>query len=1273
MSETSIISFNSFNTRGLGDVVKRKLIFTWLYENHKGITLLQETHSTANTEKLWKKQWDGEIVFSHGTSNSRGVATLFSSNLQYTIMGNITDNEGRIIVTHVEVDGQEVIVCNIYAPTKDKPKEQQLFLNNLREMLLPHIDKDILIGGDFNVCLFPEIDKKGGVQENQSTYAKDIISFLEEFQLADIWRLRHPTLRRFSRREKTTGGYVQSRLDFWLISMNLEFVVKKTDIIPGRRSDHSLVRLEMKLQNTDQRGKGFWRLNTSLLKDEIYLTEIRGLIKNLKVKYKSLTDKNLLWDTMKCEIRTETISYAIKKSKQNKQMESELKERLSKLEAQLAEEPNDNLQSEYNVVSSELDGILTHKARGAMLRSRAKWIEDGEKNTSYFLKLEHRNHKLKSISSLYTNTGEIITGRKEILQEEQRYYQHLYSNKDSRSNDLTHLENHFLNNPSIPKLTNEEQEMCDSPLILDECSVALKDLPNGKSPGSDGLPAEFYKMFWSDISSVVIDSYLFSLQEGEMSIDQRRGIITLIPKPDKDKRSLTNWRPITLLNTDYKILTKALANRLQGLISNLIHTDQTGYIKGRYIGENIRTIADIIDYCEMSNEQGFMVLLDFQKAFDSISWNFLQKSLKAFNFGDAFCNWIQTLYCNISSCVTNNGHSSTFFPVERGVRQGCPISPLLFIIAAEILACKIRSDDEIKGITIGDEVFTISQLADDTTLFLSDSNSLKHAFTLLDEFSIISGLLLNKGKTQMLHLGHIRLKIPDNMGIKLIEGSFKTLGVWFSNDREIMYQTNFNNCIDKIACQLNIWRQRGLSLKGKITVLKSLAISKLIYISSMLAVPVWFINKVDNLFFNFLWDGKPSKIKKSTIIGEIAEGGLKMPLVDGVVRSLKLSWVSRLINEKNTGRWKKLSATMLGMPLKDIASKMQSRYLSQNLTPFYKQALDIWYTIYSAEPLDDHIPIEKLWRNSHILIEEKPIIKGYKHWEQNGIVFLQDILNLDSGELLTHGELCNKFHSIHIDIMKYNSLVSAIPQRWRSVLKSQIKPIVYQHVSMEEQCVPKLYYKHRLIPVTSLRNKDFYIIMVDRYVKPPTAVNTWCALYPDITDFNWAEIYCLPYKTVRSTKLQSFQYKIVNRIFACKQNLAKWKLADDELCLDCAIPESIEHYFFDCHTSYTVWKQFESWFHNATNVSIKLDVLTIIFGTGKHGDVINDNILFLMDFCILVGKWYIFRQKYLNKSPSFIGFLVELRSCLEVEKYAFYIEGKHEEFRIKWNVLYDSF
>ena len=184
------------------------------------------------------------------------------------------------------------------------------------------------------------------------------------------------------------------------------------------------------------------------------------------------------------------------------------------------------------------------------------------------------------------------------------------------------------------------------------------------------------------------------MNNSSLSIEQRRGILNIIPKKDKDLRHLANWRPLTLLNTDYKILTKLLALRLQKVLPSIISPDQTGYLKGRYIGDNIRTIFDIIEYTKIKQIPGMMVLIDFEKAFDSISWNFLFKTLDAFNFGDNFKKWIKIIYSNPECCVTNNGFASSFFPISRGIRQGCPISALLFILVVEIMSLHIKQNQE---------------------------------------------------------------------------------------------------------------------------------------------------------------------------------------------------------------------------------------------------------------------------------------------------------------------------------------------------------------------------------------------------------------------------------------------------------------------------------------------------------------------------------------------------------------------------------------------------
>ena len=178
-------------------------------------------------------------------------------------------------------------------------------------------------------------------------------------------------------------------------------------------------------------------------------------------------------------------------------------------------------------------------------------------------------------------------------------------------------------------------------------------------------------------------------------------MITLLPKKDKDPLYVKNHRPISLLNTDYKIIAKVMANRLKSCLNEIIHEDQTGFMKGRNIGSNIRTIINLIEYCDSNDIPGSIVLLDIEKAFDSVEHDYLYEVLGAFNFGSDFIKWIKAFYCKRSSYIINNGFLSDRLSMERGVFQGCPISPLLFLCAIEVLAISIRKNTGNEGIKIG--------------------------------------------------------------------------------------------------------------------------------------------------------------------------------------------------------------------------------------------------------------------------------------------------------------------------------------------------------------------------------------------------------------------------------------------------------------------------------------------------------------------------------------------------------------------------------------------
>ena len=207
-----------------------------------------------------------------------------------------------------------------------------------------------------------------------------------------------------------------------------------------------------------------------------------------------------------------------------------------------------------------------------------------------------------------------------------------------------------------------------------------------------------------------------------MSITQRQGIITCIPKENKSRSFLKNWRPITLLNIVYKIASGSIANRLKTVLHKIISKEQTGFLKGRFIGENTRLLYDIMHYLDENDLSGLLLLIDFEKAFDSISWQFLQKTLDLFNFGQSIKTWIKTFYNDIESSVIQSGFLSNFFKLGRGCRQGDPLSPYIFILCTEILIRKIKENKQMKGIDICCTEHVISQYADDTSFLLDGSD-----------------------------------------------------------------------------------------------------------------------------------------------------------------------------------------------------------------------------------------------------------------------------------------------------------------------------------------------------------------------------------------------------------------------------------------------------------------------------------------------------------------------------------------------------------------------
>ena len=242
---------------------------------------------------------------------------------------------------------------------------------------------------------------------------------------------------------------------------------------------------------------------------------------------------------------------------------------------------------------------MNTKTKGAIIRSKARWYNEGEKNNKYFLNLENRHCKKKTIMQIKAKDGASLTNDSDILRECNSFYSDLYATKSTKITG--DLEKKFFGREHPHKLNEIDKKKCEGPLSERECFEAVKSMESGKSPGTDGLPVEFYKVFWKDVSTFLISSLNRSYQKGNLAITQRRGIISLIPKKDKALNELKNWRPITLLNCDYKIASKAIASRLKFVLLDLIDHDQTGFLKGRSIAENICLINNVISYTHLKD------------------------------------------------------------------------------------------------------------------------------------------------------------------------------------------------------------------------------------------------------------------------------------------------------------------------------------------------------------------------------------------------------------------------------------------------------------------------------------------------------------------------------------------------------------------------------------------------------------------------------------------------------------------------------------------------
>ena len=895
-----------------------------------------------------------------------------------------------------------------------------------------------------------------------------------------------------------------------------------------------------------------------------------------------------------------------------------------------------------NEIEHNINQHVMKSTESSIFRSRCNWIQNGEVPSKMFFSLEKKNYLAKNMKCVYRDNGQLTYDQKEILDEQTRYYKKLYTAEG-------HIKFNIVRKEHDPKITDIQKTKCESELCEGEIFDALLMMKANKVGGPDGFTAEFYRRFYKYLKQPLLNMYNYAFKKGILPLCTRSGLISLLPKKDKNTKYVKNMHPLTLLNIEYKILAKVMDNRLKEILPDIIHEDQTGFMSGRHITCQVRKSLDVIQYCKNTQTPAIIFSIDMEKCFDKIAHSSIYGALHFLGFGENYIKWISLFYTQFRVCTQNFGFRSNWFFKTRSVNQGCNISPSIFLLTGELLAIRLRQNTKIKGIKIGDTELLISQFADDMDLYLPyDKTVLNEVLRELQYIENCTGLTVNYNKTTLYRIGSIAnsdAKLHSQKKSHWSNEYINTLGIDLHQED---LDKNFDKVIMKMRTISNLWFNRHLTLMGKVLLVNSLFASLFVYkMQTIHYISDNRFQEAEWVISEFLWSGKKAKIPMKILTASKYDGGLG--LVD--LRAKHMSLLIKSIHlAQNHPQLHELAAYFCGIVNMESITKANLNVKDSNLVlpgnNYWSHVFRKWLEITYHEPQNkDTVLRQRIEYNSMLKIENR-VIKN-KLWHQSGIVTLQDIWNNDKERFFLYSEITEI--APELPWMDYYSLISAIPHCWKFLLtRDNLK-------DNREFLEDHLNHPHL--------TKIIYCKIIE--VKSDSMTNSAHKIQKMLqAEIDWnsqKNAFKHIYSLTNIDKLRNFQFRLLHNKIFCNDVLFHWKKVDMQRCDFCTEPkQTVMHLLWHCDIAQRIWKEVMYKITENTKISIQLSTRNILYNR------IHKNANGVINFIVLITKHFIFRSKCQNVKPTSENLYKEINLYYMVEKYIASRNDKVRKFKLKW-------